>query len=97
MVNESTVADFFSTLAESVERNHSKEIILEAINRTEASCRHLAAHADSAQTRKLCANIQTALNTWKAVWPRLGQQPEFRLAVAREARLWSRRFEEALR
>lgn len=93
MTDKTVIAGHFSALAESIERQHSNEAVLEAIAHTQASCKDLAEHAESKEIKRLCGNIQTALSTWKEVWPRLSRQPEFRLAVVREARLWSKRFE----
>jgi hypothetical protein len=50
--------------------------------------------AHSQERRALLAHVQTAAQTWREVWPRLGGQREFRHAVAREARLWSKRLLE---
>ena len=45
---------------------------------------------------RVLTNVKTAVETWQNVWPRLGQDKEFRLAVAREARLWAKRLSELL-
>ena len=37
------------------------------------------------------ARLSTVLEAWQQVWPRLSAQRDFRLAVAREARLWAKR------
>ncbi len=50
-----------------------------------------AASVQSGEPKTLLLNLQTVLGTWQQVWPRLGGQYEFRLAVVREAELWSRR------
>ena len=92
-MTDKPVVHHFSALAESIERQKSNEAVMEALAQTQASCRQFAEEASSAETKRLCGNIQSALNAWKEVWPRLGRQPEFRQAVAREARLWSKRFE----
>ena len=36
--------------------------------------------------------LHQAVSTWSDVWPRLGTQQEFRIAVSREARAWAQRF-----
>ena len=35
------------------------------------------------------ADLPQRLTVWRDVWPRLGQDPQFRAAVAREARRWA--------
>ena len=48
-------------------------------------CADVATGASTAQR----ADVQQRLTVWRDVWPRLGKDPQFRAAVAREARRWS--------
>ena len=64
---------------------------------TRALCEQAAGRAGSGALNALLANVSTALRTWQDVWPRLGTQRDFRVAVAREARLWAKRLSERTR
>ena len=63
--------------------------LIKLLERARCSSQEAAAAAPSMAS--LLANLAMALQTWQEVWPRLGSQREFRLAVAREARLWAER------
>ena len=39
--------------------------------------------------QEVMADIQPRLSMWSLIWPRLGAQPQFRNAVARESLAWS--------
>ena len=65
----------------------------DAFERTGRLCAQLAVQ-EQAEVKQLLTNVQQALQTWQEVWPRLGTSGEFRAAVAREARQWSKRFSE---
>ena len=39
-------------------------------------------------------DLQQRLTVWHDVWPRLGCDPQFRVAVAREAHRWSAQLEQ---
>ena len=45
----------------------------------------------SIKTKEILADLQMRVATWRLVWPRLGKQPEFRNAVAREAHAWAQK------
>lgn len=67
------------------------ELFVKAERLCESAATHAASREDLA---RILANVKTAVDTWQKVWPRLGQDKEFRLAVAREARLWAKRLSE---
>ena len=79
----------FARIASCVDANTSDAELSAILEETEILCEG-SAIGHSAQTQ-LLRNLKTALGTWRQVWPRLGSQREFRLAVAREAALWSKR------
>ena len=82
------LADEFGRLAASIEGRQSADAIIEIVRATQAACA-TASRTLSGDVGALLTNVQTALETWATVWPRLGSQPEFRQAVTREARLWA--------
>jgi hypothetical protein len=82
----------FQRIAEAVEQQQAAHVVAEALTAAHASCVEAAAEEPHAEVRTLLTNVQTALETWQTVWPRLGAQKEFRQAVAREAHLWARKF-----
>ena len=49
-----------------------------------AACAHETTISKTPQ-----ADLQQRLTVWRDVWPRLGKDPQFRAAVAREAHRWS--------
>ena len=67
------------------------QLFVKAQRLCEAAATHAASREDLA---RILANVKTAVETWQKVWPRLGRDKEFRLAVAREARLWAKRLSE---
>ena len=84
----------FQRIADAVEQRQSDRVVTEALKAAHALCAEAAAQAQGAAARTLFTNVQTALETWQTVWPRLGRQREFRQAVTREAGLWSRKLGE---
>ena len=54
---------------------------------TRHSCETLARHRGPAAP--VAKNLVTAVAAWRDVWPRLGREADFRLAVAREAKRWA--------
>ena len=72
-------------LAEAAERG-SAERVPAALS----SC--LAACATAVAAKTPLADLQQRLTVWRDVWPRLGTDPQFRAAVAREAHRWSAEF-----
>ena len=83
------LAEEFGRLAASIEGRQSADAIREIVRTTKAMCA-TASRTSSGDMGVLLTNVQTALETWARVWPRLGSQPEFRQAVTREARLWEK-------
>ena len=88
------IAANFATIAILIEEQRPTVLLTETFMRTQALCEGAVAQASRANAKTLAGNVQSALRTWQQVWPRLGSQPPFRQAVAREARLWSQRFLE---
>lgn len=86
------VAEQFLAIAEAIKARQSDGVLLKLFQEAQLMCRSAASHEQLAEPQRLLTNVQTALATWQDVWPRLGSRPEFRLAVVREARLWSKRF-----
>jgi len=81
----------FKRIADAIEQRQPDHRVVEALKATHAVCVETAAQAQRVQLRTLLSNVQTALETWQTVWPRLSTQQEFRQAVAREAHLWARK------
>ena len=79
-----------AAIASHLSATHPDAQLLDLLEHARRSSEAAAAHAPA--LAGLLANLTMALQTWRDVWPRLGAQREFRLAVAREARLWSERF-----
>jgi len=84
----------FGRIAAAIEARQSDRVVTEALQDTQAVCAEAASCARPSQVRTLLTNVQTALETWQSVWPRLSTQKEFRQAVAREAHLWARKLGE---
>lgn len=78
-------------VAGDIEAGRSEAALCQHLQRAHTLCGAAAAGERDAARRELLAHLQTALSTWQQVWPRLGGQQPFRLAVAREARLWAKR------
>ena len=87
----SLVADGVAVIASRIEERGPQAALMEAFARAQALCEASAAREPSSETGRLLANVTMAVQTWQQVWPRLGSQDEFRLAVCREARLWAKR------
>ena len=84
----------FATLASLIEARKPADLIQRALADLDAVCAQASAQEQGGASQELLRNVSTAAQTWGQVWPRLGQQQEFRLAVAREARMWAKRFHE---
>ena len=91
----STVAEHFAAIAEHIERGQADDGRPQLFAQTRTLCERAAAVTTSEETQRALSQVQQALETWTTVWPRLGSQSEFRLAVAREARLWAKRLAQA--
>ena len=82
-------------LSTAIQQHRPAEIIAELLTSTIGSCERAAEEAGGgAVKQRLLADVKPALETWQRVWPRLGTDHDFSLAVAREARLWSGRLGE---
>ena len=89
----SLVTAHFAQIASSIEAGKAQAAVMALMEQTEQLCRQ-AVSAQAGELKELLPNLVTALHTWRTVWPRLGKQQAFRLAVVREARLWSERIGE---
>ena len=87
------ITERLAAIADQIERSRDDAPLPGLLAQARASC--TASTGASAGAKPLLGQMQQALETWSAVWPRLGSQREFRQAVAREAHLWAKRFEEA--
>ena len=76
-----TITHALTALADGIEARQDDPQVLARLAQARAACRPTAGDAQ----------LVTVLEAWQQVWPRLGAQREFRLAVAREARLWAKR------
>ena len=86
------VAERFAAIASCVQEHQPDEAVVRLLTQAEVLCEEAACEEASGELKTLLMDVRTALQTWQAVWPRLGRQPEFRRAVAREAQQWSTRF-----
>ena len=85
----------FLALASGIQGERPEATVTEALGQAEALARKLSESGASTETRTLAAQLTTALQTWRTVWPRMGSQREFRSAVAREAVQWAKRLSPA--
>ena len=85
----------FAAIASCITQRQPDAALSAMLTETETRCRW-AADTSTEPVRSLLTNLTQPLQTWRQVWSRLGTQPEFRQAVAREAEMWSRRL-QALR
>ena len=82
-------------LAAAIQERRPATAITELLTTTIASCDRAATEAGGAAVQqRILKDVKPALETWQRVWPRLGTEQDFSLAVAREARLWSGRLGE---
>ena len=88
----SRIAANFAAMASGIHARQPDAALGALFEETQRWCEQ-AASERSAEQAVLLANLTTALTAWQQVWPRLGAQPEFRQAVAREADLWSKRLQ----
>ncbi len=86
----SAIAEQFTAIAKWIDEGRGAEGVLPLLAQARVLCEQAATSA-MAKAKPELVNLQQALETWQTVWPRLGSQQEFRLAVAREARLWAKR------
>ena len=84
------IADRFAQIAIVINERKPEAALSAMLEETHTLCQGAAAEG-SGDIASLLSNLTKALETWRQVWPRLGAQQEFRLAVAREATLWSKR------
>lgn len=77
-------------LARIIRERRADGAIIATLSQTQSRCAPLGGPVRP-EAQVLLATLHEALEAWRRVWPRLGTQEEFRLAVAREADLWARR------
>ena len=80
----------FAAIASWIAERRPEAALSTMFTDTETRCRWTA-DTSAEPVRSLLINLTQPLQTWRQVWSRLGEQPEFRQAVIREAELWSRR------
>ena len=85
------VAAHLAAIAVSIESHQPDGAVMDLLGQAPGLCERVAAMVRGAEVTQALAQIKTAAETWRSVWPRLGHQRDFRGAVAREARLWSQR------
>ncbi len=85
------IPDQFLELAALVEKRAASQAIEKLLSKLRLDCESAVIPAASKEANAAFVQVQQTLGTWKDVWPRLGPQAEFRLAVAREARAWANR------
>ena len=78
-----------TAIAAAAEASQSPPTMPELLEQARCLAERLASEAGAAKSEQLAKHLQTVAETWHRVWPRLGRQRDFRLAVAREARRWS--------
>jgi hypothetical protein len=64
--------------------------VLDTLRQAESACAP-SGDGRSTECRAALAQLSTALEAWRTVWPRLGTDHEFRAAVVRECGMWARR------
>lgn len=69
-------------LSDAIEARRPDAAIIQALAQARARCAGEPA-------LKALRELPTVLEAWQRVWPRLGARQDFRLAVAREARVWA--------
>ena len=84
------IAVNFARLDSAITEQQPDDTLMAILKETRAWCEQAAAQS-STEMQPLLVNLQQPLETWQRVWSRLGEQQEFRHAVAREAQLWSKR------
>jgi len=85
------IAAKLTDIATGIDTRQSNSGLSELFTQARVLCQAAADYEQSAPLKQSLANVAVALQTWHEVWPRLGVQQEFRLAVCREARLWAKR------
>lgn len=90
------VAAQFDAISAAAEARQPQRQLVALLEQAMTLCRHTDGLNGQEAQRRLLAHLTTVLQTWRDVWPRLGTQREFRLAVAREARLWAQRLRSPL-
>ena len=85
------ISEAFLQVAAQIEQRDTQHAVEKLLKQLRLDCQKLSEAAKSKETQASAAQVQQALETWLQVWPRLSSQPDFRHAVAREARLWANR------
>lgn len=85
MAGTERIAAILLRLADAVEQGRQDAVILEALRQARA-----ARSANGSSASEAFRRVDTVLDAWQQVWPRMGGQRDFRMAVAREARRWAK-------
>ena len=85
MTGVARVAALLLRLADAIEQDRQDAVILEALRQARA-----ARSANGSAASETSRRVDTVLEAWQQVWPRMGGQRDFRMAVAREARRWAK-------
>ena len=93
----SRIAAGFARIVSCLTQPASPDEVTAVLAETQTLCERAADVPHEAEVRNLLPNLKTAVMTWRQVWPRLGEQREFRQAVLREAGLWARRLDAMAR
>jgi len=86
------MTELLSRLAEACEQNSSSASIAKLLLNGELQCEALSEDAAPDDLPRW-ADLQMRLAMWRRVYPRLGKQPAFRSAMAREASAWVKRLQ----
>ena len=86
-----SLAEQLLALASAIDARRPDADIAALLQQVSRLCERASAAERSAAVRETLTRVQRATQAWQQVWHRLSEDREFRLAVAREARLWSRR------
>jgi len=78
----------FLQLAEAVDASGAR--VPTALSTAHALCARLIPQQTGA-TQTLLEDLAHRLEVWQQVWPRLSKDGGFRIAVARESRLWAQK------
>ena len=70
---------------------HPKDAVNDLLQEIEYCIGWSVGTAGPVKTKGILEDLQTRVATWRLVWPRLGKDPQFRNAVAREAHAWSQK------
>ena len=85
------VGELASRFSELEEACHTPKKADGLLGEIESFIKESLSAGGSAKTKEILEDLQTRVATWHLVWPRLGGDPQFRNAVAREAHAWAQK------